>query len=265
MLEHLDKKVAQLCKEISTLKQENRTLKSQLGDYWAESKHLKQKPGVDVSTQMCSAEPLKTASDSDKLGASPPPPASTHGDLTNAKPPPAVPEHSVAEDRSPGRGGDGTSVEGVETGSAVGTAPSPAACPADCVTAPPGPNPSSAPPCFPLEASTNPKEHQGSSALDDHPSPVYNVPVGNYFAVLTDGEQSVGEPREWNSQQTKISGFNQEKYTEREEQIIKRSPKDILSSVTVNDHATALLIGDSVLKQLNPRRLGLRSYHLLKI
>ena len=77
--------------------------------------------------------------------------------------------------------------------------------------------------------------------------------------VHKDEEHMIGKPIENNKSHSDIGDLNgkQKGEAENSEAIRnKRSPLENLSQVYLNDRATLLLIGDSVSKGLNPRRLA---------
>ncbi|XP_076458611.1 uncharacterized protein LOC143292308 [Babylonia areolata] len=97
----------------------------------------------------------------------------------------------------------------------------------------------------------------------DHPTTAYSVPVDNFFAPLSDSALSdktaeIPEP-------TESPKPDKETCTVSRERSQKRSPLEVLSNISVNENATALLIGDSIIKHEDPMKLGLRSYTLHKI
>jgi hypothetical protein len=94
----------------------------------------------------------------------------------------------------------------------------------------------------------------------------YSIHVSNKFSPLSDQtREAIGIDEKKSSSPLEGSHDADHFDQSHQDRPVPRSPSDVLSQITVNDHATGLLIGDSVMRYVNTKRLAIRYYNVHKI
>lgn len=234
-LEETENQIEQLNVTIQTLTKENHSLKSQLGDVRAELKSFKSRPpGIDASTQHCETVPDTIL-----------PPVKTQ---PQQSPLPQCQEVNTGSTDEQ----NGSKVMIKEQQPSLLTEKSVV--------------------FKELTTTDQSKELKGPedsdivsslNQLDTHVD--YNVPVKNAFAVFSDQDLDNVTSTVSPQHHPKSKSGSDNIYSDSGMFTPKPSASDVLGKLSVKDWASALLIGDSVLSHLDPKRLALRSYRLQKI
>ena len=228
-----EKKIANLNETIEILSKENNTLKSQLGDIRAERKCRAQRPlSVDAGTQH---------QDQETVSNPPPTPPVIHLPLSQLPQCEEMNTGDVADQSDasvPGKGPP--SIATVKTPVREDQ---------------------------PTEADQRQGSTQPQAPGSVHPpgqlTAEYAVPVSNKFAALSGSallSDTSSDPPQVRPNLKSDSALSQS-----DRDVQKHSVSDLLDSQSVKEGSSALLIGDSVLSHLDPKRLALRSYRLQKV
>ena len=110
-----------------------------------------------------------------------------------------------------------------------------------------------------VSKTSKPEQLSKCSEVSDH-SVQYNVATSNSFSMLSEVCEAVGPPQS-HLERTVITVSDE---THQHNASIP-TPHDILKSMTIPRRATMLLVGDSVIRFLNPKRLAPREEFMFKI